>query len=206
MAYRAQPWWSLFYHTIGDVGAKQRGVIQKEGWRRSPKQAPANPRGQENLRVLQCTHCEVLVLHCKHFPSPFPKDIPFSGTCVALSEQHYKYHMCRNESSVTLFSQYFHKIWGPCWAVSIDCLYACHRRWRNWWQWGIIEADVRCVWVSSTWKQMSSSRAFLCCLMDENPDRVAHYRCSSWASGNVWWVRLTHSVDAAPLGTDNIYK
>lgn len=52
--------------TVGDVGKKQRGVLQEEGWRRSSEQTPVNPPGQKNLWILQCTHCEVLVLHCKH--------------------------------------------------------------------------------------------------------------------------------------------
>lgn len=58
--------------TTGNVGKKQRGVLQEEGWRRSSEQTPVNPPGQKNLWILQCTHCEVLVLHCKYLSfSPF---------------------------------------------------------------------------------------------------------------------------------------
>lgn len=94
MVSRAQPWWSLFSPTIGNVGAKQWGIIQKERWRRSSKQAPANPRGPKNLWVLQRAHREVLVLHCKHFSFSLSKwldtraGVPGSGTCVVYTVRH----------------------------------------------------------------------------------------------------------------------
>lgn len=78
-----------FSSTVGNVGTKQRGVLQKKGWRGSSEQAPVDPPGQKNLWVLQCTHREVLVLHCKHlfFSFLFPDEWA-QMPCVVSSASH----------------------------------------------------------------------------------------------------------------------
>lgn len=142
MFCRTLLWWYWFSSTVGNVGTKQRGVLQEEGWRGSSEQTPVNPPGQKNLWILQCTHCEVLVLHCKHLSfSPFIKgEKATKSQCQFLThlggffyKSLYKDHTGRNNGSVTLLFpvalQDLWSLWGSFHSFYISPPCRKERKW-----------------------------------------------------------------------------
>lgn len=139
MLSRALQWWYQFSSTVGNVGTKQWGVLQEEGWRGSSEQAPFNPLGQKNLWILQCTYCEVLVLYCKYFfissscwmstKSQCPFLMHLTGF---LCEPWYEDHTGRNENFMTLLFpialQDLWSFWGSFHSFYIS---SPLRRWRK---------------------------------------------------------------------------
>lgn len=50
-----------FYTRPGDAGSGNHGDIQKEGCWRCSEPPPPHPPGTQDIRVLQCSYCQVLV-------------------------------------------------------------------------------------------------------------------------------------------------